>query len=160
MKINLQTEKDFVDHLIKMVPVPWTKIAFYGESDSLSRSFFFGLREEETNMVITMDNYSKRYDEYAYPIEDMLLALMRFLRFKFYREQEKMGDKVWREFVCTIEKNGEYKFEYFYPGANLNDYKYMSRADFLMKYFDSEYGFVKGKYPSTEYIPESENHLL
>ena len=69
-----------------------------------------------------------------------------------------MGENVWREFVCTIEENGEYKFEYFYP--NGEEYEYMTRAEFLEKYLDSDYICVNSKYPSKEFVPADQNHLL
>ncbi len=151
------SESDLVDLLIGMVPVPWTKIAFYGESDNSFRTYFFGVREKETDIPVNMDTFFKRYDEYPPSKDEVSFDLMRFVRFKFKQDYAEMGDKVWREFVCTIEENGEYKFEYLYPKDG--DYDYMIREDFLMKYLDSDYICVNSKYPSKDFFQQIKTYF-
>lgn len=152
------SEMDLVNLLISMMPVSWKKIAFYAESDNFSRSLFFGVREKETDIAVNMDTFFERYDEYPFSKDDTPFDLMRFVRYKFKQDFAEMGENVWREFVCTIEENGEYKFEYFYP--NGEEYQYMTRAEFLKKYLDSDYICVNSKYPSKEFVPADQNHLL
>ena len=158
MENKTQLEKDIVDILFNMIRVPWSKIAFWAERTRGSGSFFFGYREAETGMVITLDTFPDRYDNYIYPEMELPVMILENVRKIFYHDYDEMGDNIWREFVCTIEKNGDYKFEYFYP--NGEKYKYMKRAEFLMKYLDSEYIGVLGKYPSKEFVPAEKNHLL
>lgn len=152
------SELDLVNYLISMMPIPWKKIAFYAESDNGSRSLFFGVREKETDIAVNMDTFFKRYDEYPISKREAPFELIRFVRYKFKQDFVEMGENVWREFVCTIEENGEYKFEYFYP--NGEEYQYMTRAEFLKKYLDSDYICVNSKYPSKEFVPADQNHLL
>lgn len=158
MDNKTQLEKEIVDILINMIPVSWSKISFLAQREKGYGTFFYGYIEAETNMMITSDIYPERYDNYPYSKREIPVMFLRNTKKIFKQDHAEMGDNVWREFVCTIENNGEFKFEYLYP--NGKDYEYMSRADFLMKYLNSEYIAVCGKYPSKEFVPAEKNHLL
>ena len=177
MKTRLELEKELVDFLMNVVPVKWTKIAFYGMGGTGMYTMFYGVREKETDIVVNMDTFEERYDEYPYPVDDIPHSMIMKVVALYNNAYEEYGDKVWHEFVCTIEADGEYKFEYIYPNnkeykrmtqadiyedfhRNDGKTKFMTRAEFLKKYLDSDYICVNSKYPSKEFVPADQNHLL
>ena len=148
-KIN-QLEKELVDFLRGFIPVKWTEIMFYAESDGSVWSYFYAFREEETNIVVTIDSFYKRYDRYNFEKREFRHILFDYEKKLYYSVAEFSEGKTWNEMICTINKNGEYHFKYVYPKSD--KHKYMTKHELLEKYLGSEYYFVLGKYPSTEYI--------
>ena len=147
-----QLEKELVDYLIQLVPVPWTKIGFWAASSNGSGTFFFGVREKETDIVVNYDTFYKRYKDIGHSFSqmDISIPLFKTVQKMYKQDSMEMQDKAWCEFVLTIEHNCKYNFKYFYLESEKHNY--LSREQFLKKYLDSDYLFVNSQYPSREYV--------
>ena len=142
-------EYELAAFLKDMVPVPWTKIALYAESNGYTEEIFYAVHEEMTNLVVTMDTIDERYEQ---DFDDSFASknIHKYVSELRSPYENDPSQTAWREFVCVVEKNGEYKFDYFFP--DMGKYNFLSREDFIMKYFDSEYYCVRGRYPSADRI--------
>jgi hypothetical protein len=145
-----RTEKELAGFLCGFIPVPWTDMIYYAESDGAVWSYFYAFREEKTGIIVTIDSFYRRYESYNYVKREARHILFEFAK-KLYRYAGMSAGVSWKEMVCTVKKSGEYRFDYVFPAPDAHGY--MTKHELLEKYMDSEYYFVTGKYPSAEHIP-------
>lgn len=143
-------EKELVDFLISIIPVTWEKIAFYSDNNAGSSTLFYGVREEETDIVVTSDTFRKRYADYNFDRISASRKLLQTVRMLYENKCIIANDKRTFEIVCVIAADGDYRFEYIPHNSDNSDF--MSREEFLMTYLNSEYFCVTSKYPSTDGI--------
>lgn len=155
------SESDLVDLLIGMVPVPWTKFVLYSECLEGWSSLWFGFTEKETGIVCTSTDFYNRYDSYI-DIDTKRNCnhkLFRFIKNYYKADIQKLGpENIWYSFVFVLNEDGTFYVDHYdkpFEGNGFDRDRYV-----MKKYFGTEYKHINGKYPSKEFLPEEENHIL
>ena len=135
--------------LINMMPVPWEKICLFAECDSGSATYWFCFLEKETGIVITYESFFIRYDSYPFTKRDINHKLFLLLDDLFQTYVKEYGeDKVWHTIEFII--NDDSTFRTYLSCQHMNEGILRFRNAFLKKHLNTEYKYIRGKYPSLE----------
>ena len=144
-----QFQNELRDYLISMMPVPWKKIFLFAECNRGSATYWFCVLEKETGIVITYESFFSRYDSYQYYKRDINHKLFLLLDDLYQAYVKEYGeDNVWHTIEFIINENGTFRTYLSYEHMNEGILRF--RDSFLKKHLNTEYKYIKGKYPSLE----------
>ena len=135
--------------LVSMMPVPWKKICLYAKAAPGFAQTWFGLIEEETNVICARDFFFKRYDSYSMREIDVKRTLAKLVLSLYNAYLERFcKEKIWRLMFFTIESDGKVLIDFEYEDLQGNSLEVHDEV--FRRFFGSEYEYYWTKYPSTE----------